>query len=33
MSMTEAYDYVILNDEIDRAAEEIISIIKEKQKA
>ena len=33
MSMTEAYDYVILNDEIDRAAEEIISIIKEKQKS
>ena len=33
MSLTEAYDYVILNDEIDRAAEEIISIIKEKQKA
>ena len=33
MSMTEAYDYVILNDEIDRAAEEIISIIKEKQRA
>ena len=33
MSMTEAYDYVILNDEIDRAAEEIISIIKDKQRA
>ena len=32
MTMTDAYDYVILNDEIDRAAEEIISIIKEKQK-
>lgn len=32
MAMTDAYDYVILNDEIDRAAEEIISIIKEKQK-
>lgn len=32
MTMTDAYDYIILNDEIDRAAEEIISIIKEKQK-
>lgn len=31
MEMTDAYDHVILNDEIDRAAEEIISLIKAKQ--
>lgn len=31
MEMTEAYDHIILNDEIDRAAEEIISLIKAKQ--
>lgn len=32
MEMTDAYDHVILNDEIDRAADEIISLIKAKQK-
>ena len=31
MTMSDAYDYVILNDEVDRAAEEIISLIKQKQ--
>lgn len=30
MEMTDAYDHVILNDEIDRAANEIISLIKAK---
>lgn len=31
LGMTEAYDHIVLNDEIDRAAEEIISLIKAKQ--
>lgn len=32
MTMTEDYDYVVLNDKIDRASNEIISIIKNKMK-
>lgn len=30
MTMTDAYDHIILNDEIDRAADEIIALIKAK---
>lgn len=32
MTMTEDYDYVVLNDKIDRASNEIIAIIKNKMK-
>ena len=32
MTMTDDYDYIVVNDKIDRAAQEIIDIIKAKQK-